>query len=279
MIRRDVELSEDERCWLLISQVEHARLSGLLARNLREILPHEACEAITHHDDGWTAWEAAPKINPHLGGPFSFYELPLEESLAIWDGSIDAARRLGPLAGFLVAGHFYNLLSQSEHGDEPAAIAWLAAKRKLRTAWLDEWIRAGSGHTLDQAKRAQQLLLTTDLLSLWLCGDAPIGMGDNGVLEQPTLKARAYGVLDEFQFNSIGFGRKHSTFENPNETLAWVVSMAPFPFHESPLTLSLMAHLVPVAEYNDWPQLQAASRPIELRWRLMASSACPPVGV
>src|SRR5882757_3486291 len=106
MIRREIELAEGERLWLLISQVDHAHISGELTRNLDERFSHEVIEAITHHDDGWAEWEAAPKLNPEIGGPYSFLEMPLTESLAIWDRSIAAAREFGPLAGFIVAGHF-----------------------------------------------------------------------------------------------------------------------------------------------------------------------------
>ena len=86
-------------------------------------------------------------MNPEIGGPYSFLEMPLAESLTIWDGSIAAARKFGPLAGWIVAGHFYNLLADSDHANEPPAIAWLTAKRKVRTTWLDEWIRADPSHT------------------------------------------------------------------------------------------------------------------------------------
>ena len=38
MIRREIELGEGERLWLLISQVEHARISGELTRQLAQTL-------------------------------------------------------------------------------------------------------------------------------------------------------------------------------------------------------------------------------------------------
>src|SRR5262249_9511872 len=147
-------------------------------------------EAITHHDDGWAEWEAAPKINPQVGGPYSFVEMPLPEALVIWDGSIAAARKFGPLAGFMVAGHFYNLLSDSEHSGQPAAIAWLAAKRKARTAWLDEWTRANPGNTVDKAKHAQNQLLVADLFSLWLCCDAAAAAEGVRASEESPIAAR-----------------------------------------------------------------------------------------
>lgn len=269
MIRRELQLSESERLWLLVSQVDHARLSGAIARNLREQLPLEVIEAITHHDDGWAEWEAAPGINSECGGPFSFLEMPLEEALPIWDRSIAAARRFGPLAGFIVAGHFYGLLSESDHAQEPAATAWLAAKRKVRTAWLDEWIRADSQHSLEAAQHAQQQLAIADLFSLWLCCDAPLAADGEGMLEHSQMGLRLEKLWRQYRFSVIGAGRRHATPENPQEALAWVVAVEPFPFVDSPLSLSIVARVVPIREYDDWAEVEAASRPLELRWRLI----------
>ena len=109
MIRREIELPT---------------ASGLAAHLAGGACPHqrradssigtnafspEVVEAITHHDDGWAEWEAAPQLNPAIGGPFSFLEMPLAEALEIWDSSIAAAGKFGPLAGCIVAGHFYRL--------------------------------------------------------------------------------------------------------------------------------------------------------------------------
>ena len=272
MIRREIDLGEGERCWLLISQVDHARISGELTRHGNEKFSREVIDAITHHDDGWAEWEAAPRLNPEIGGPYSFLEMPLEESLVIWDNSIAATRKIGPLAGFIVAGHFYNLLSESEHAQQPAAIGWLAAKRKFRTMWLDEWARTNPANTLDEAKRAQQQLLVADLFSLWLCCDAPIGAEDASLLEKSLMKIRTEKLLAQYKFTPVGFGRRNSTPDNPLEALAWVVAVDPYPFDVTPLSLSLSATIVPVANYANWAELEAASHPVELRWRLM-----PPV--
>jgi hypothetical protein len=272
MIRREFELAEGERSWLLVSQVEHAHISGELTRHDKQGFAREVVEAVTHHDDGWSEWEAAPRLNPEVGGPYSFLEMPLAESLVIWDNSIAAARKFGPLAGFIVAGHFYNLLSESDHRGEPGAVAWLAAKRKARTAWLDEWVRITPANTLDEAKRAQQQLLIADLFSLWLCCDAPLAHDDVSILKQSQMKLRTEKLLGQYHFSTVGFGRRHATPDNPQEALAWVIAVEPYPFQSSPLSLALEAVIVPTARYANWPELKAASREIELHWRLM-----PPV--
>jgi hypothetical protein len=269
MIRREIELTEGDKQWLLISQVEHARISGELTDNWHEPFSREVVEGITHHDAGWAEWEAAAKINPKVGSPYSFLEMPLEESLVIWDRSIAAARKIGPLAGFIVAGHFYNLLSDSDHAGEPGAVAWLSAKRKWRTAWLDEWIRSGTGRTLDEAKLAQAQLLTADLFSLWLCCDAPIAGEAGATLEQSQMKPRLDALLLQFTFKSAGFGRRHATPENTLEGMAWILTVDPWPFATPLVSLSMIAEWAPVAIYENWQALRAASRPVELRWRLI----------
>jgi hypothetical protein len=269
MIRREIEFAEGEKLWLLVSQVAHAHVSGQLTKHWKKSFLTEVVEAITHHDDGWSEWEAAPRLNPEIGAPYSFLEMPLAESLVIWDNSIATARKFGSLAGFIVAGHFYNVLSESDHAHEPAAIAWLAAKRKFRTAWLDEWLRANPTQSLDESKRAQQQLLIADLFSLWLCCDCPIGGEDASILEKSAMKLRTEKLLSQFHFSLVGFGRRHPTPENPLEALAWVISVDPYPFDTQPLSLSLISDAAPATRYANWQELKSMSRPMELRWRLM----------
>lgn len=273
MIRREIQLSENEHLWLLVSQVDHARISGTLTRNLKDEFSQEVVEAITHHDDGWAEWEASPRINSDIGGPFSFLEMPLVEALPIWDRSIAAARKFGPLAGFIVAGHFYGLLSESDHAQEPAATAWLTAKRKVRTTWLDEWIRGNQSNSMEQAQQAQRQLALADLFSLWLCCDAPLAAASDGNLENSAMGLRLEKLWERYRFSVIGAGRRHATLDNTTEALAWVVAVDPYPFGTSPLTISTTGKVVPVGEYDDWQDVEAVSRPMELRWRLIPPNA------
>src|SRR5689334_1379996 len=102
MIRRELKLVGAESIWLFISQVDHAHMSGQIVEHWKDTLTPEVVEAIGHHDDGWGGWEAEPKFNPEIGAPYSFLEMPVSESLVIWDNSIAAARKFGPLAGYIV---------------------------------------------------------------------------------------------------------------------------------------------------------------------------------
>jgi hypothetical protein len=268
MIRRELKLDKSAAIWLMVSQVEHAHVSGEIMRHWREPLSTEVVEAIAHHDDGWATWEVSPKLNSQVGGPYSFLEMPLEESLIIWDNSIASARRIGSLAGWMVSGHFYNLLAGSEHARDPPAVAWLTAKRKVRTSWLDEWIRADKSHSLEYAKRAQELLLMADLFSLWLCCDCPIGNGESSILSQSTMKLRADTLLAQFQFKSPECMLRESISKKRVEGISWIVPTEPFPCDTSPVRLRAQATAVPVAAYQTWHEIAEASWPVELDWRL-----------
>jgi hypothetical protein len=268
MIRREITSPDGTKLWLLISQVEHARISGELTQNWQEEFSPDVIEAIAHHDDGWAAWEAEPKLNPEIGAPFSFLEMPVPAALVIWDHSIAAAAKFGPLASFIVAGHFYNLLSNSENANDPLAAAWLAAKRKLRTTWLDEWVRADPARTLEYAKRAQHMLLVADLFSLWLCCDCPVGAGETSILGRSAMKLQTDALFNRFQFSVAEFKVRRAHNKDRIDSLIWSIAVNPYAFKSGPSSLSAQSIATPAARYATWAELAAASWPVELEWRL-----------
>ena len=226
-------------------------------------------DAIAHHDDGWAAWESEPKLNPAIGAPYSFLEMPLAESLVIWDSSIASARKFGPLAGYIVAGHFYNLLADSDHAKEPPAIAWLTAKRKVRTTWLDEWIRADRSHTLEYAKAAQQMLLTADLFSLWLCCDCPVDAGGASILGDSAMKLRTDSLLAQFRFVSPECTIFESRLEASRRGVIVDRAGGAVSVQSSPLSLTGQSR--GGAGVSIWlaEELVAASWDLELDWQLV----------
>jgi hypothetical protein len=273
MIRREITTANGTKLWLLISQVEHAHVSGELVRNWREEFSSDVIDAIAHHDDGWSAWEAEPKLNPEIGAPFSFLEMPVPAALVIWDHSIAAVGKFGPLAGYIVAGHFYNLLNNSEHAKDPLAVAWLTAKRKHRTGWLDEWIRGDPSRTLEYAKRAQQVLLVADLFSLWLCCDCPSDSQQESILGHSAMRLQTDTLLKQYQFAVRSFAIEESTVGDRIESLNWKVAVQPLPCKLSPMSLSAECIAVPAVQYASWHELKAASWPVTLRWQLVESAS------
>ena len=93
MIRRNCDSD-----WLLISQVDHARVAETLAAawgnsdvpNLPE--REELVPAIRDHDEGWLDWEQSPTVDEETGRPRNFTEMPMEVSTRIWEKSIAVCR-------------------------------------------------------------------------------------------------------------------------------------------------------------------------------------------
>ncbi len=124
-------------------------------------------------------------------------------------------------------------------------------------------------HTLDYAKRSQQMLMTADLFSLWLCCDCPLAEDSKSILDQSTMKLRTDSLLKKFRFVSPECTVRESVSKNRVEGLSWIVPMEPYPFRSEPLSLTANATAAPVSRYGSWNELSAASWPIELSWRLV----------
>ena len=181
MIRRDATTAQGKPAWWLISQIEHARLSGALADEWAGSLlgmadaDAELTDAIYRHDDGWHEWERQPEIDPQTGQPRQFTEMPAEESLGIWTRSIETAESLGVLAPYAVAGHFLHLLHHSDawqkQGTRASAAArqWSAEYQGRQAEWLAVWRTVDSRRTEEKAAEATAWLRFFDYLSLWFC--------------------------------------------------------------------------------------------------------------
>jgi hypothetical protein len=261
MIRRDHRDAEGQQHWLLVPQAEHARLSGEMAlawgaapferpEPADQLLP-----ALFHHDDGWTHWDRRPEVDPASGRPLNFTEMPLAESLPIWQRSIYTATDFGPLAGWVVSGHFAALLehrnawqpTSASHGT--VAGGFLSAQSALRSELLAQWQR---GHEKVRiraiAERALQFVQFFDALSLWLCmaeRTSPHTMPVPGGPEL-TLIPRT-----------------------PRE-----IELKPWPLVVPEIVLGLPARSVPVAQYGTPADLAAARGvTVMLDWRLVPATS------
>jgi hypothetical protein len=261
MIRRNFVDDRGTASWLLISQVAHARISGVLTERWHELFPPEVIEAVTHHDDGWAKWEAAPHIDSARGRPLSFLEMPVADAISIWSDSITSARRIGPLAGAIVAGHFIGLASGSDHVTKPPAKDWLHTMAESRVAWINKWKRGDALHTEVLAADAQEMLLAADLLSLWLCCDGPVTTQESTSVPNAEMEARAATVLGLYRFST-----QSKTVNSGG--IDWQGSLAPWPFADESLSLEAPAIAVPAAHYTSWAEIAAAARPRQLRWLL-----------
>jgi hypothetical protein len=266
MIRRDAKLADGAAQWVLISQIEHARISAQLAAHctgrfgageVSDDLRREVLAAIEHHDDGWAEWERSPRLHTDSGKPVSFMELEPREAIDIWTMSVMAAEEYGTLAGWTVAGHFARLLKNSEHArsNEHAAI-WRQGIEQARSQALFEWhLEAPKLHTAELAEEALQWLWTFDEVSLWFCCTCPSSEESLQAAGDKQAKPAGQGTPIEMQLRPGGSG---------------VAGATPWRFDAASIEIEAAARIVPAAPYNDADALLAAARPHTLRWQFMA---------
>ncbi len=161
MIRRD-----DGGDWLLIDQIQHARLAADIARAwgnerfkplTREVptaladrsdekpdedwrLARLAIQlAVSRHDDGWSQWDWAPHVDPGTGRPRDFREMRMQDATSIWTRSVAACNtKLCPVAAYAISRHFCYLAEQvrdsgrHDAGDLAAVTRFLKRQAALR---------------------------------------------------------------------------------------------------------------------------------------------------
>jgi hypothetical protein len=270
MIRRDMRLPDGGAGWMLISQVEHARISADLATHciaqfsmtqragasqplaLSPSARNELLNAIRHHDDGWRDWERAPQLDSKLGRPLAFTELPPADAVAIWSRSVDAAAEFGPLAAATVAGHFLRLASKSDATRANAAVVtWRTDMQPRRDAWLAMWAqRDPQLHTQDAADEALQWLWTFDEVSLWFCCTCMPDERSIPCAPQAHRAGRDTPVEMQLLAASEGFA-----------------TVEPWRFDDPAFDLHIEGGVVPARVYAEPAELLAASVPMILHWR------------
>ena len=241
MIRR--QLSEENRDrWLLIPQMEHARLAGELAQHwqlppLDDSVRSDLLWVIVHHDDGWQIWDDNPGLDDQ-GRPHSFLDMPQETSWEIWTRSIEIARSRSSLAAYLVARHFLGM-TQGSPENEP----FNRQQTGPCEVSLQSWLATEVGHRAGpaQADAACDLLRTFDWLSLLFC------------------------CTDRERVWPIETGDLIVNFDDRNEKMP---TFDPWPFGSSSCTFSVEAWEVPVAAYETVKQLKQAAAGHRLTWDL-----------
>jgi len=284
MIRRDIVARDGSKQWLLISQVEHARLSGILAElalsqfgtlagcaeQPLEGVRQELLAAIVHHDDGWADWESRLPLDDEHRRPPSFLELPWPDSLAIWSDSIRAAQSIGNLAAWVVAGHFIALLKASDdHRDTPEGKAWLSDTLECCHGWFAAWQAEDKLlHTQPLADEALLWLQLYDVLSLWLCMSCP-GGGEH-VISWP----EQYICCKDKPLQTVIGPSVGTTDPNyPANTDRCRASINPWRFEVTEIALDAEGKILPAKEYQSSVEVFNAWAPHHMRWLLIPTSA------
>jgi len=167
------------RAYWLVSQPDHARLSGDLAANF--VSPHFPrvdtlmAHAIGVHDSGWGlfAAETGPTQPPQLGRegrPLSFMEYEAPDFVRAWSASINSAEAVCAAGGIIVSRHFCELgglrLTSGGLSDEHEQ---LIREFREREQARQHRLAADCPYSTQQLDALLEVLKFCDLLSLYLC--------------------------------------------------------------------------------------------------------------
>jgi hypothetical protein len=295
MIRRD-----DGGDWLLIDQIQHARLAADIAREwgnerfkplTRDVptaLADRANEkpdedwrlarlaiqiAVARHDEGWGQWDWAPHVDPGTGRPRDFREMRMQDATAIWTRSIGACNpKLSPVSAYAVSRHFCYLAEQvrgsgrHDAEDLAAVTRFLQQKAAVRAKLESESARYGWQNVfLRHRELAYHAVQFFDRVSLWLCCAAE---------HEPQAMTAPLGEVVTFSCRSAARGETVANPDSPATVFRlqtarpdyrkWHVTIEPDPLFRSvqggPHEFSVDARRVPARWYADDADLQTTWR-------------------
>lgn len=284
MIRRD-----DGGDWLIIEQIKHAHLAAEIARawgNERfEPFTRDRTgptagallHAVTHHDDGWSEWDAAPRLDPRTGMPRDFREMRMQDATAIWTKSIVASGEFHPLSAYAVSRHFCYLAQQVRDGgrqgsDDLAAVRRFLEQQSAVQMGLQEAAGLqGRGEEFDRYREvAYRTVQFFDRVSLWLCCAEE---------DEPQQMTTPLGELVTFSPSSspgvtaIGeeAGRLHAATLDLQK---FRVTIEPYPLSHLAREFKVEGRRIPTRRYVNETDLRAAwsqASPVQLVWTLCSA--------
>lgn len=172
MIRRETA-SE----WILITQIEHARIAHVVAELWRDVNPVLLDDAlmfsIEHHDDGWNNWDSNPKLAGETNRPLSFTEMSIFDSSKIWSDGIEVCAQHSAQAGLLSSQHFAWLAEHISNNDGKPSEEKECARHFIQQQETNQsnWMRKTSTSYLDSLPSKLEVLQLMDRFSLWICSD------------------------------------------------------------------------------------------------------------
>ena len=245
----------DESRLLLVSQVDHSRVAGLLAAHWGNAAfapptPYVSMVlAAQEHDSGWWEWESKPTLN-EAGYPPDYIGSIRHLGRGVWldfyRRGIERVAAQDPYAGYMVSMHGDGLLTQGmgllpsmpDYTGDPAVVAFLDEQKALR-AGLEARLQADA---VDAEMRTNEHLWTNfklmevfDQFAQFLCNRYPFNSRERKNGPTPTLSDTPAPVRP-------GQDDVVLTVDVQDETRAVV---RPYPFGVDPLVVSFQGRLVP----------------------------------
>jgi hypothetical protein len=260
----------------LITQSSHADLAGQMAAHWGndtfavpgyfapsadpERLRREVVFAVAEHDTGWWEWEADPPLSAEDGLPQGLGEVVADPVAGMerWRLGVPRFSQRHPYASLLIGDHAYGLYAARFTPDHPPELThhllvghsfypsdqqeeaqrFMSAVREMQGGFrrrLEEDDVGRAACEPEQRMPHARLLQTLDALSLALCSAAlaPVageakGLGEDQIVF-PEVPRGSWADRVSLAITPLGDGR---------------IKIAPYPFDEAPLTVSVLARVV-----------------------------------
>jgi hypothetical protein len=260
--------------FLLITQHDHAQLSGQLARRVGNALfsaptPFkETVDGVTLHDCGWPLHDDQPTLNPH-GYPLHVLESPMSITMRVWSESARLAAERHPFTGLLVSLHVLNLSAIAQSRDQSPHERYRDARDLFE---LNKFQHKQVEHQVNLRR------------ALDMRTDAPLklGLATPGADEGEDLLLFGYHLLKAMDAISLDVCSGEDLFETVEEVYPrpghapltlrighpgrFEITVDPWPFDVDPIALDISTRRVPAHRYENDAEFQAtyATAPIEV---------------
>ncbi|SDN26004.1 DUF3891 family protein [Alkalicoccus daliensis] len=165
-------IQEKEHSYIMISQHDHAAISGSIARNYAvDYFPfsdfqQEFIQAVLQHDQAWVEIDKVPVWNDVKGRPYSFIDFPVPMKLVHYKAGIDSHEPENPYGALLQSKHYASLVGESEE----EAVFW--EREKDRQQKIIQLLGLTKDHEelIEEHFKALQFC---DSVSLYTCMQPP----------------------------------------------------------------------------------------------------------
>jgi Protein of unknown function (DUF3891) len=238
--------------WQLVAQPHHGDVCADIVRawgNDRFAAPRgleSLATAARRHDDGWSVWERSPDVDLGEGRPLNVFDVGTEIHLAFYRAMIVAVADEDPYAGVLASMHGAGLYNGRYGTQSEFTMNLTEAWREQVEAYVAERTAthdaraAELGIPEDQRWVEYKLLQVSDRLCLYFCLNdleagteadlAPVPVDYDG--DEATMAIRPAGP--------------------------WQVSLAPYPFADPELELTLRRKVLPKQSWGSRHEFAAA---------------------
>jgi Protein of unknown function (DUF3891) len=172
----NVIIMEREHSYFMVTQNDHARIAGEIARNCKEDYffdlsrTQEVLLAIQEHDSGWIELDTSPVWNDKTEKPYSFIDYPTVLKISFYKKGLDEVEKMSKYAGLLCSLHYSSFLQDAS---EPAVREFWDEEKQRQDQISKELELVGNEDKKETLMYHLDLLKFCDYLSLFICLNEP----------------------------------------------------------------------------------------------------------